>query len=83
MHDKLHVYIYISTGNIHDKSPFSEFSVTSPQKRPKKKNTSKIRRSSLVGMQRRDEALENVQKALEEQSEAPELGSLGVSINDP
>lgn len=27
-------------------------------------------RSSLVGMQRRDEALENVQKALEEQSEA-------------
>lgn len=29
-----------------------------------------LARSSLVGMQRRDEALENVQKALEEQSEA-------------
>ena len=32
------------------------------------------RRSSLVGMQRRDEALENVQKALEEQSEAMRRG---------
>lgn len=32
-------------------------------------------RSSLLGMQRRDEALENVQKALEEQSEAAGAGS--------
>merc|ERR1719242_2892450 len=42
-------------------------------------------RSSLVGMQRRDEALQNVQKALEEQSEGElaienEIRGLQISI---